>query len=181
MVVPAMSGAARSKTRHHSAVRVHGRLAAADIFGVLGRPADSADRQNEALKGAASHDPQLEPDAARVVGSDSTGTLWLVPKQDGEVCLGLQPPPGSGLLLAAVCSDSADALAHGIVLGSRGQLYGAAPDGVSSVTADRQNGPTAVVPVQSNAYRLPADTTAVQFAGPRGNETLAVQTPNGAG
>lgn len=174
LLLPSASGA--RGTSHHRQARSHARRTSAGTaaFGVLHRPPNAADRQNSVIKGASVHDPNLEPDSARVLASDAHGTLWLIPKRDGELCLGRQPPPGDGILLAAACSSSSEAGAHGILLGSEGLIFGAVPDGVTSVTAQSRSGATTTIAVRSNAYRLPADTTNVRFSGPQGSESISL-------
>jgi hypothetical protein len=111
--------------------------------------------------------PSLNLGSARVVVSDSTGTVWRTDATNGEVCLVEKPAPpadttGPYALSRFSCQAASTVAAKGMVAGVPGHWYGVTTQDKVRVTAVA-SGQAVAVDVQNGAFRLPTDATEVAF------------------
>jgi len=162
-IADAASRHGRSHARHH----VRARAAANEgglPYAALSRSPTQADRENEAVVGAAEQNGALQPAEARVLEIDSSGRTWLIPTSTGEVCLGVQPAGQyealererglAHLALGLACAPIAAARSQSIILRIYDEVVGIVPDGVRSVTSTTGDGPPTGETVSDNTYRF---------------------------
>jgi hypothetical protein len=137
-------------------------------FAILDRAASTADTENGLVTQLADRAERgFAPGDARVVGSTSTGPIWLVPA-NGALCLALENT-GDGSL-GASCEPSEAVTTRGITVGDGATVYGLAPDGVTTVDViDDGNTRTTIDLVPGDSvYRLDTGHVTVTVDGPGG-------------
>jgi hypothetical protein len=155
---------ASSATAHHRAHRAAHRAqtanaapASLDAFagGALASGGDSS------LQSAQVHDPTLDADAAALMAQGVQGMVWLIPTDDGRICLGLEPgghydrelPSGASLGVAFSCRPAASVDADGIELGIFNDAVGVVPEGVAAVTVTSATGVAQTIAVSGDVWR----------------------------
>lgn len=133
--------------------------------------------------GASTLTAHYQPNPAAAVSVASVGgrPVELVPA-NGAACLDVPDRNGAGVTIT--CEPTA-AIAHGVLLeieyathsSDQAQLFGIAPDGVTSVTGTAVDGQTVTVPVRNNSYQLTLNgLRSLQI----GNDKVPVGAPLGA-
>jgi hypothetical protein len=164
MVTPPALLASSATSHHRLAARATLRARTADAL-----PASLADFAAGALAGggdsavenAQAHDPALDADAAALMGQGALGTVWLIPTDDGRICLGVEPqghydgelPGGASIGVAFSCQPASSVDAAGIELGIFRDAVGVVPDGVAAVTITTAAGDSQTVAVNGNVWR----------------------------
>lgn len=164
----AHADASRRRRAHATSPRHHAHPAeapAADLGafaeGVLARGGDGA------LANAQAHDPQLDAAAAELIADGPQGRVWLIPTDDGRICLGVEPdghydaelPGGGALGVAYTCRAASAADAAGIQLGIFHDAVGVVPDASSELAVSSPPGATAPLARSGDVWRYsyPAD------------------------
>lgn len=158
----------RAKSLHRKAAPAQTATATATATGyaVLDRAPTAADVANGVIQGASRHDSALVPADARVLTDDATGKVWLVPSNDGRLCLAVQPAGQyaafetahhlGSVALATTCASDNAAASHGLALRLYNEVIGIAPDGVSTVSVALGTSAPVAVAVSTNVYRVSA-------------------------
>lgn len=121
-----------------SDVPVPATAAAKAAFSVLARPASADDADNALVARIASQAGiGIDADGARVVGSEDSGRVWLIPA-NGALCLGLEDTATDSVGIACTLED--EALDEGVTIGDGTQVYGLAPDEVTAIHAAPADG-----------------------------------------
>jgi len=115
-----------------------------------------------ALVSAQAHDPTLDADAAALMAQSAQGMVWLIPTEDGRICLGLEPdghyggelPAGASIGVALSCRPASSVDAGGIELGIFNDAVGVVPDGVAAVTITSAGGDTQTLAVSGDVWRF---------------------------
>jgi hypothetical protein len=134
----------------------------AEAYAVLGRTPNAQDLNDAVVQGAAQHDPTLVPADARVLTIGAAGVVWLMPTNDGRLCLGVAPGSQYAaiesanhvghLALGYVCADVATADASGVAVRIYNDIIGLVPDGVTTVSTALSGEQAQVVTVVNNVY-----------------------------
>jgi hypothetical protein len=157
-------------TKHPRAHRSAAAVAVAG-YAALARPATAVDRDRWAVAGAATEDPTLRVDAARVLRDDAGGRTWLIPTTDGKLCLAEQPAPGEyealeqarhlgHLRLGYACRDQAAAASAGIAIRTYDDVIAVVPDGATAVTTAAPDAPSRAPELVGGVLRVDASSPA---------------------
>lgn len=140
------------------------------VLATAQRTEDTANAQVEMLASRAG--VGLDATGARVVGSTSTGPIWLVPV-NGGLCLALEDTPARGIGVA--CESSDDTIARGTTIGDGTTIYGIVPDGATAVTVTPSGGAATSVPITpGGTYTLPFESATIGVDGPAGHTDFGV-------
>lgn len=144
-----------------------------EAYSVLASTQRTEDTSNGELQAlAARSDVGFDATGARVVGSTTSGPIWLIPV-NGGLCLGLDDTADGSV--GAACESSADVIARGTTIGDGTTIYGIVPDGTTTVTATPAGGATTTVPVApGGTYTLPFAGATVGVDGPAGHTEFHV-------
>jgi hypothetical protein len=121
----------------------------------------------------------MDAGGARVVGASDAGAIWLIPV-NGGLCLGLEETAGSAI--GAACEPSGDVIARGMTVGDGSEIYGIAPDGVTTVEvtpAAAPGSPGTVTVGAGGVYTLPDEDATVAVDGPGGLTEMDVKGGGG--
>jgi hypothetical protein len=116
---------------------------------------------DSALESAQVHDSTLDADAAALMAQGAQGMVWLIPTDDGRICLGLEPdghydgelPSGASIGVAFSCRPASSVDADGIELGIFDDAVGVVPDGVAAVTVTTATGVAQTIAVSGDVWR----------------------------
>jgi hypothetical protein len=129
-------------------------------FVALQRPASTADRAEAgdiAAQNLTADMPQLQVSGARIVSTNSTRELVLIPRSDGVECLYARFVDGT----SGMGCNTAGAVP---MLITYGRAVGVAPSGVTSVTFTLAGGATQTVAVDANGvFVAPPEAASVTF------------------
>jgi hypothetical protein len=145
LVAGAAAQAAKKGNKAHRRVFAHASAAAgAGGYSILSRAPTATDEENAQVVQARGHYPGLVPAEARVLSSSPEGRVWLMPTDNGELCLGIEPGSqylqrekerGLGhLTMGFTCSSAGKAQQEGMLTRIYENVVGIVPDGVSKVS-----------------------------------------------
>lgn len=169
-----------SPVRHDTASRVPRALLAS--FVSLRKPLteDDALPSDIAKAFAHGHVTGVDPSLSRLLLTDSTQSIWLVPGRQTTCIVSRQPvfPSSPVEDIGATCSSDTAAEQRGLVYLTGNTIAGVLPDGSSSATFTFQDGSTAQLPANNQgafAERLNPRPTSLSYTGPNGTEhTLTI-------
>lgn len=123
---------------------------------------------------------QPDPAAAVLLGTTAGRAVQLVPA-NGAACLDVPDQSGPG---TSISCEATQVITRGRLFlveyptrsSDQAQVFGVAPDGVTSVTGTAANGQTVTVPVKNNSYELTlTGLRSLQI----GSDTAAIGAPLG--
>lgn len=189
-VALASSGRSRNPHQHRLRQLLHSALigevptAEASHFGILRRGQDKRIMlprvQAQALGGLLGFGANPALARGAMVG---TGAAWLIPANNGMLCLtlsGVGPDGGGAACTNTVAAADGQLMTWTSPAGSRSETIvdGVAPDGYSQVIFTMADGATQTLQVQDNMYggHLPGPFVAFRFHGPAGSGPVVTQS-----
>jgi hypothetical protein len=187
LAVGAVAQASKKGSKAHRRTFAHASVAAgAGGYSVLARPPTTTDEENAQVVQAAGHYPGIVPAEARVLSTGPEGRVWLMPTDNGELCLGIEPGSqyvqrekerGLGhLTMGFTCNPAGKVQQEGMSTRVYENVVGIVPDGVSQIRYVAGSAAAQTQDIKQNTYSFFVHEGfvpgSVSFTGASGEEVV---------